>query len=107
MSSRLAKVFVQVAVVVFFLNTVSAYGACCLTLPESEASDLPPCHQVQADENLDEPAECCLACVPALQVASTIDMITVAERAELSVGNTPSITTETDPPYRPPIQRLS
>ncbi len=107
MESRSARLFIQTAAVVFFLNSVSAYGACCLMVSESDTVELPPCHQVQEDDKVEDNAECCLACVPALQMTSTLDSSVPVLLAQALAGNVPSISSEPDPPYRPPIVILS
>ncbi len=107
MELRSARLFIQTAAVVFFLNTVSAYGACCLMLPESDAAELPPCHQVQENDKVDDNADCCLACVPALQMTSAIDASVPVPTTQPFAGNVPSVSSDPDPPYRPPIPILS
>ncbi len=104
----IGKALPKLAVLLFFLNTATAYGACCL-LPADINEDVQlPCHQV-LDDSADAVSadDCCLMCISVLQPSVVIEPSTQPDATETAATTTLPPTTGVDPPFRPPIHTLS
>lgn len=126
MKSRSGKALIQLAAIVFMLNTTTAYGACCFmfapgeTVLDESAQNVLPCHKERHKErqlesnaenshadkadasSTDMSSDCCLMCVPMLAQAKPqppkfTHPVTTAQSFQ------PSAKHATDPPFRPPI----
>lgn len=122
MKSRSGKALIQLAAIVFMLNTTTAYGACCFmfapgeTVLDESAQKILPCHKEVRKENSDTASQpekaaasspdmssdCCLMCVPMLAQANAqppkfTHPVTTAQSFQ------PAAKHATDPPFRPPI----
>ncbi len=111
----MGKALLQVAAIGFFLNAMTAYAACDMTMYASEntAEERIPCHGIAggtatevatADVDLED---CCSACVSVALFAS----LGVAAQFTVDDVETPSasvlVSSGFDPPFRPPIAILS
>lgn len=107
MRSRVGKTLLQLAAVLFFLNTATAYGACCLVSPEPESQVEMPCHQPEEGAGEELSGDCCLLCIPMIQADIGTQEVIIVHPADLIASITPPATSGVDPPFRPPIQLLS
>ena len=107
MRSRIGKTLLHLAAVLFFLNTATAYGACCFEPREAESQVEMPCHQTEEGAGEEMAGDCCLLCVPMLQEDNGSQEVVVVHPADLIASITPRATSGVDPPFRPPIQFLS
>ena len=108
--THIGKALLRIAALVFFVNTATAYGACCFEVPQSSDTDAVvemPCHQNDDESNDSSDADDC--CVLCLSMMASLDAgIASIHGAAITTTTTPtSITTGIDPPFRPPISLLS
>lgn len=113
--NRIGKVLLQVAAIGFFLNAISAYGACDMKMHASDvgAEESMPCHGLADEKTMsiataDADAEdCCSACVP-VGISATIDTATQLSAETLATRSALILASSGfDPPFRPPIAVLS
>lgn len=111
MTSAFSTSIVRIALVLFFLNATSAFGACCLLPTESDAVAQTPCHQVDNSANKAAAAEpsgdCCLVCLPMLQGANNSKLDAAVHNADVALDHHTAASAGVDPPFRPPIENLS
>ena len=103
------KILLQTAALVFLLNTVAAYGACCfVTLDTDKAvAELPPCHQTAGAGTSENQDDGCLMCISMLPSPDLTALAIHAAPAIATPAMTTLVTTGIDPPFRPPISYLS
>lgn len=98
----------QFIVVVILSNTAMASSACCFPVSADKTTTemVSPCHQADEGDTLDRPGDCCIMCLPmmmpsahAVGIDSQVNMITHSCE--------PLARNSTDPPFRPPTDRLS
>ena len=104
----ISKALPKLAMLLFFLNTATAYGACCLLPGDASVEAQLPCHQVLDDSADAEPADdCCLMCISVLQPSVVIEPSVQLNATQTAATTTLPATTGVDPPFRPPIHTLS
>jgi hypothetical protein len=96
---------------VFFLNTMTAYGACCFEVYSAEANNTQvttaPCHQPEENDSSKSGAHYCLTCVSITYLEVPLQMVSLTTAKVASVGSESSLSSGIDPPFRPPINQLS
>lgn len=117
MKSRLSKFLAHLATAFILLNSLGAYGACCLPaetlLSEPQVSDqkLPPCHEQPAatehSEALDLSSDCCATCLSAVHDTLSANHPTITPAITFSQGDVRNPVHLVDPPFRPPTLSLS
>ena len=109
-NTPLSKVLLQIVAIVFVVNATSAFGACCfMTSPEPGMSMVTlPCHQTEDTNEVGEKAQdCCLLCVPMMGSASFEFESTPQHLLGATRSPLPVLTSNVDPPFRPPINQPS
>ncbi|MDE0952529.1 MAG: hypothetical protein OSA45_14760 [Halioglobus sp.] len=105
---RIGVALFRMAAVVFFLNTMNVYGACCIEPAANDSATMQmPC-QHNGDSNSSEQGnDCCLMCVPMISPDADPDAVIETFATTAAFKNPQPISSGIDPPFRPPIIRLS
>jgi hypothetical protein len=129
MSNRLMKLrskfrlaLFRFVAIVFFLNTMNAYGACCFTLDKASSAGIEtseavqiaaadvglPCHQSsQQSSSAEVNPDCCMMCVPMMSSSAELKIAVVIFSELAGPPIIPSISCGIEQPFRPPIALLS
>jgi hypothetical protein len=99
----------QIASLVFFLNTTMAYGGCCFVTPTTDgAPEMEmPCHQVDDSGGETSDSGNCLLCVPMLVSFNEKANSAIVDAIVVTTMTPALITNSIRPLFRPPITLLS
>ena len=108
--NRTAKSLVQIAAVLFFVNSAVAYGACCLgdLAVNDPVAQEAPCHTVESHQSESDDTEvgaenCCVSCVPGLQMSGLVSL-DLDHALRFQTQREPTFrAAEVAQPFRPPI----